>query len=188
MDVISGALGLGYDIGCNFLTTMYNSPLGDEARARGCKALVGLFHGHAHNRLCQLSNLGTYVLGMGLEDLEGCERLFSSSNDLASIIRHASIFHRRQAIAQFAYHRDNFETYANLSKFLVENYKQALDILAGAPALARAMSQLNITDARVFDEWLVEERDYLTNLKSVPEEETLQMEYYKRLLELKQAE
>ena len=56
-------------------------------------SLVGVFHGHAHCQLCQLENLATYINGLGLEDLETCERTFSKSNALATMTRHASMFH-----------------------------------------------------------------------------------------------
>ncbi|KAJ6482202.1 hypothetical protein C8R47DRAFT_1073766 [Mycena vitilis] len=74
--------------------------------------------------MCQLK-----YLGLGLEDLEGCELFFSKSNALCRSTRYASIFHRRQAIATCLAHVDTFETYGNLSTFLVNNYKQALDLI-----------------------------------------------------------
>ncbi len=107
----------GYDIGCKFGTTLDHSPLGDLAQTLRYKALVGSFHGHVHNCLCQLSYLATYVKGMGLEDLEGCERFFSKSNALASSLCYASVFHRQQNIVKFMQHMDTFETYQNLSRF-----------------------------------------------------------------------
>ena len=116
IDIFGADLGLGYDIGCRFKTTV-NNALGEKARLNGHTCLVGAFHGHAHNRLCQLSFLTTYVEGLGLEDLEGCERFFSKSNALASSTRYSSTFHRCQAIVEFSKHNDTFETYANLSKF-----------------------------------------------------------------------
>jgi hypothetical protein len=109
-------LGAGYDVGCHFQATVANSELGPEARDKGLKCLVGSFHGHAHNRLCQLRFLATYVEGMGLEDLEGCERFFSRSNGLAKSCRYASRFHHQQEITTYAKHFDSFETYANLSE------------------------------------------------------------------------
>ena len=116
LDVFGRDLALGYDIGCRFKTTLANSPLGDKARENNHRCLVGAFHGHAHNRLCQSQFLATYVKGLGLEDLEGCERFFSKSNVLASSTRYASTFHRRQAIAEYAGYCDKFETYQNLSR------------------------------------------------------------------------
>jgi Kyakuja-Dileera-Zisupton transposase len=115
IEIFGADLGLGYDIGCRFRTTLDNSPLGPKARQNNHRCLVGAFHGHAHNRLCQSQNLATYVTGLGLEDLEGNERFFSKSNSLASSTRYASTFHRRQAIANYAAYTDTFETYQNLS-------------------------------------------------------------------------
>jgi hypothetical protein len=115
LDAFGMNLGVGYDVGCHFGATVANSSLGDEAREKNLKCLVGSFHGHAHNRLCQLRFLATYVEGMGLEDLEGCERFFSRSNGLAKSCRYASRFHRQQEISTYAKHFDSFETYANLS-------------------------------------------------------------------------
>jgi hypothetical protein len=123
LDVFGPDLALGYDIGCRFETTLNNSPLGDKARQKNHRCLVGAFHGHAHNRLCQSRFLATYVKGLGLEDLEGCERFFAKSNALASSTRYASTFHRRQAIAEYSRYCDKFETYQNLSKLLFPSFR-----------------------------------------------------------------
>ena len=93
LQAFSDDIGGGFDIGCKFKTTLNNSPLGPRARQLRHTCLVGAFHGHAHNCLCQLSHLATYVKGLGLEDLERCERAFSKSNALAAALRYASIFH-----------------------------------------------------------------------------------------------
>lgn len=110
-------VGVGYDIGCGFSTTLWNSPLGPKALLRNFCCLVGAFHGHAHNRLCQLRFLASYILGMGLEDLEGCERVFSKSNAMAGSVRYSSVFHRVQTIRTYFEHVDTHEAYANLSEF-----------------------------------------------------------------------
>ena len=116
LDVFGRDLAAGYDIGCRFETTLNKSPLGEKAQEMNHRCLVGAFHGHAHNWLCQSRFLATYVEGLGLEDLEGCERFFAKSNALAPGTWHASAFKRRQAIAEYALYTDKFETYANLSK------------------------------------------------------------------------
>jgi hypothetical protein len=118
LDAFGMKLGIGYDVGCHFGATVASSELGNEAREKQLKCLVGSFHGHAHNRLCQLQFLATYVEGMGLEDLEGCERFFSRSNGLTKSCHYASRFHRQQEITTYAKHFDSFEMYANLSKSL----------------------------------------------------------------------
>src|ERR1700678_3114719 len=127
IDIFGADLGHGYDISWPLKTKINKSPLGLKAHAANHTCLVGAFHGHAHNRICQLSFLATYVKGMGLEDLEGCERFFSKSNALASSLRYASVFHRHQKMIEFMKHMDTFETYANLSQcYLTCSYWQLL--------------------------------------------------------------
>ncbi|THU86724.1 hypothetical protein K435DRAFT_822064 [Dendrothele bispora CBS 962.96] len=113
-----GELLAGYDIGCETAKTVKRCPLCPLALDQKLRMVVGSMHGHAHNRLLLL-----YVVGAGLEDLEGCERFFSKSNSLTGKTRYQSRFHRRQAISEYTYHNDNFDVYANLSDFLVNNYR-----------------------------------------------------------------
>ncbi|KAJ7934752.1 hypothetical protein B0H13DRAFT_2305526 [Mycena leptocephala] len=190
LDVFGMKLGAGYDIGCHFEATVRHSQLGDQARENKLRCLVGSFHGHAHNRLCQLSFLATYVEGMGLEDLEGCERYFSRSNALAKSCRYASRFHRQQEITTYAKHFDSFETYTNLSKFLCTNYRQALTILKTEPALQDWMRQEHVESYDVFHQWLLEEKEYLVGLKHAAKTnvETLEMEYVQKLVNLSASE
>ena len=204
IDVFGADLGQGYDIGCRFKTTINKSSLGPKANTANHTCLVGAFHGHAHNRLCQLSFLATYTKGLGLEDLEGCERFFSQSNALASSTRYSSIFHQRQAIVEYAKHKDTFETYQNLSTcttlihgditdhylgtFLLNNYKQALEILDTRSAVDSALLKVGAQNMDVVKDWLKEEEEYLRGLSKEPLEETLEMEYYKLLLSLNASE
>ncbi|KAJ7217557.1 hypothetical protein C8J57DRAFT_1254979 [Mycena rebaudengoi] len=169
LDAFGPKLGVGYDIGCGFGTTVCNSPLGKKAKDLKMKTLVGAFHGHAHNRLCQLEYLANYVPGMGLEDLEGCP----FDMQVSSI--------RKQTIVSYMSHHDDFESYANLSTFLVNNYWQAIEIIDGEPALQVAMQAAGIQDVSEFRKRLDMEKKYLTDLKTDDEENTLQMEYYQKL-------
>ncbi|KAJ7036410.1 hypothetical protein C8F04DRAFT_1181420 [Mycena alexandri] len=184
LEDFDGAVGSGYDVGCGFAGTLFNSPLGAKALLKKFMFLVGAFHGHAHNQLCQLIYLATYVLGLGLEDLEGCERFFSKSNAMAASIRYASVFHRRQILASYFKHFDTNETYANLSKLLVDNYWQALEILEGEPALYLGMKAAGIDDVAEFPRRLEAEFTFLKSLMADSEEDTLHMEYYQRLVNL----
>lgn len=93
---------VGYDIGCEFSKTLDNSSLGALAREKRLRCIVPAFHGHSHNRGCQVQFLPLYFRGAGKEDFEGCERLFSESNSLAPGTRLATPFHRHQAIEEFA--------------------------------------------------------------------------------------
>jgi hypothetical protein len=199
-------LGVGYDVGCKFYRIILRTSLKDRATKLRYRSLIGLFHEHAHNRLCQLQNLGTYVVGQGLEDLETCERCFSKTNDLAPTTRYASTFHRRQAFASYFEHLDRHDTYESLSepftqtltfhpltraypgKFLVDNYHQALRILAEEAPVERLMAELGVEDSSTFEQWLREEEKYLQLLKREPLKETLQIDYVKKLVELRDAQ
>lgn len=77
----------------------------------------------------------------------------------------------------------------SIATFLYNNYKQALDILSSGPAaLSQAMTDLKISDTRVFEEWREEEKVYLEGLQKEPIIETLEMEYYQKLVNLRASE
>ncbi|KAG1810367.1 uncharacterized protein HD556DRAFT_1428439 [Suillus plorans] len=109
LDAFGKDLGSGYNIGCRFKTTLSRSVLGHRAHELNHTSLVSVFHGHAHQHLCQLDRLATYVDGLGLEDLKGCEWTFSKSNALASSVRYASIFDWCQAITNYFQHNNDYE-------------------------------------------------------------------------------
>ncbi|KAK0503746.1 hypothetical protein EDD18DRAFT_1305633 [Armillaria luteobubalina] len=157
LKVFGEQLGMGYDIGCKFGGTVSRSPLGELAKAKKFCVLVGLFHGHAYNRLCQLQHLSTYLTGLGLEDLEMLERFFSK-------------------------HINRFESFEHISKFLCNNYHQALQIIETEPALKKSMHDLGVANKKEFDSWLKEEVTYLSGLQREPPEETVEMEYFARLV------
>jgi hypothetical protein len=50
------------------------------------------------------------------------------------------------------------------------------------------MTDLEITDAGVFAQWLEEEREYLKGLSIEPIRETQEMEYYQKLVNLQASE
>ncbi|KAF7362867.1 hypothetical protein MVEN_00636500 [Mycena venus] len=186
---VIGQVAAGYDIGCKFGKMINAHPvLGPLAREKGFKSLVGAFHGHAHNRRCQLCHLATYVEGVGLEDLEECESFFSKSNALAPCTRYATAFHRQQAIVSYLQHTDIFDTYQSLSLLLVTKYKRALEVRRTWTALKETMRKLGVQDVSVFEEWLKLEKAYLDELSTEPLEETLKMEYYQKLVNLDEAE
>ncbi|KAJ7041444.1 hypothetical protein C8F04DRAFT_1177279 [Mycena alexandri] len=176
LDAYAKRFGLGYDVGCHLEETIKKSDLSKKAKKNMLKMLVSAFHGHAHNRLCQLKFLATYVHGLGLKDLEGCERFFSKSNEMAKVVRYSSRFHRQQEITGFIKHFDDFETYANLSKFLCKNYEQALALLATEASLKLLMRREGIESVDEFDRWLVEEKEWLESKKEQVAKQVVTME------------
>src|ERR1700690_2333748 len=115
-------IGCAYDIGCGFATTLNNSCLGPSAREHQFRLMVGAFHGHAHNRECQLQWHPLYLKGTGHFEGEGCEHVFSSSNDQARNTRHATWYHRCQAIFEHFNHWDE-DKYAALGKHCHLDYE-----------------------------------------------------------------
>ncbi|KAG1731985.1 uncharacterized protein EDB91DRAFT_1058319 [Suillus paluster] len=118
MSVLGENGGCAYDIGCAFAKTLASSSLGPRALALNLRMMVGAFHGHAHNRHCQLDWHPMYIDGTGHTEGEGCEHVFASSNELARSTRHASAFHRHQTIEEHFSFWDE-DKYAALSKVQV---------------------------------------------------------------------
>jgi len=107
------------------------STVGVSAQHHGLRMVVPAFHGHAHNRACQLSFHILMSPGFGLEDLETCERVFSGSNAVARLTRHATPFHRRQSIDMHFQQWDK-DKYSNLGKcFLMQSLPLTADISIG---------------------------------------------------------
>ena len=93
-------IGCAYDIGCVFQKTLAKSSIGLAASEQSFQLMVGAFHGYAHNHACQLQWHPLYIHGTGKSEGEGCEHIFSASNDLARTTWYASRFHRHQAIEE----------------------------------------------------------------------------------------
>ncbi|KAJ7026529.1 hypothetical protein C8F04DRAFT_1268048 [Mycena alexandri] len=184
---VLGKYRLGYDIGCKFEKWVYTHPLtACAALEHGFEAVVGAFHGTGHKRLCQVRKMPIYTTGSGLEAFENMESVFSKSNALAGTTRHASRFHRQRDIVEYFAHADNYDALAGITSLLDSKYRHALQVLARADQLLEAMDGLGLdrADKSVFSTWLDAERAALEKLPTDPPEETLQMEYYRKLVDL----
>ena len=92
MNTFGSNLLIGYDIGCVFGRTILSSSLGSQFQESASRTCVNAFHGYSHNFQCQCKNHPNNITGMGLEDLETLERVFSSSNALAAVTQYASAY------------------------------------------------------------------------------------------------
>ncbi|KAG8911652.1 hypothetical protein FRC02_006489 [Tulasnella sp. 418] len=174
---IPGKKMIGYDIGCAFKKTVARSSI---TGLEDVQWVVPAMHGYAHNRHCQLSHHPKYVLGAGLEDFETCERTFSFTNHCAAVTRLAMPFHRLQTIdAQFRQY--DADKYASLGSFILNNYKQALNIVEEYGDIFSQLYNLEHIKSRDFEKWNAEEEAYLSGLKKEPEEETLAIAYAEAL-------
>ena len=85
-------------------------------------------------------------------------------------------------------HHDISTDYYLLGTFLLNNCKQALEILDTRSAVDIALLKVGAWDTDIVKDWLKEEEEYLRGLSKEPLEETLEMEYYKLLLSLNASE
>ncbi|KAF8481388.1 hypothetical protein JB92DRAFT_3085880 [Gautieria morchelliformis] len=126
-----------------------------------------------------------YLPGVGLEDLETCERLFSASNAVARLIRHASYFHYLQFIDLHFQQWDD-DKYLELTNFMYNNYKQALSIINEyIPEVEAFKSAHGYTDED-FIYWHDEEFTYLSNSGKEPPGDALKVAYVEALQKLDQ--
>ncbi|KAG0696301.1 hypothetical protein DFH29DRAFT_813166 [Suillus ampliporus] len=180
LDAFGKDVGIGYDVGCTFGKIICNSPLlGAKAGANQLQVIINSFHGYAHNRSCQLRYHPLYQPGFGIEDLKTMERVFSSSNSVSRSVRYASKFHWVQSIdLHFQQWDDN--KYVELSKFILNNYQQALSIISEfSGAISNFATSLNIEEDE-FERWLEAEQEYLDNLIDEPEEHVITCAYRTR--------
>jgi hypothetical protein len=133
-------------------------------------------HGYAHNRKCQLGHHPKYTSGAGIEDFETCERLFSISNNCASISRYATRFHRHQILDTHFSDSDHAHRLA-IGRFLYNNYRQALDRIANLSAL---FTELGLTEnilEGLYQGYLAAEAAHLNTLSYEPLEEQSRFNY-----------
>ena len=163
-DTIKEKYLVAFDIGCTFKTTLNNSSLGSAFRQLGSRVCVNAFHGYSHAYPCQLENHPNVIEGIGLEDLETLERIFSQSNQLAPVTRYASAYRRHALIDLYFKHWDS-EKYGNLGLMLYNNYRQAVDIInTKTPILQESLTSLQMTREQL-QELESEERQYFATLR-----------------------
>jgi len=168
MSVFGERCLVGSDIGCVLGKSILKTCLGEQFKQLGWRSSLNAFHGYTHNYKCQLQNHPNRIPGVGLEDLETLERVFSRSNELASITRYASAFRRRVFIDEFFKQWDD-EKYYNLGTMLLQNYKQAIDIITiEGTALEEALRSLGIHEGDM-ERWQEEEAEYFETIGEEPE-------------------
>ncbi|KIJ57433.1 hypothetical protein HYDPIDRAFT_178172 [Hydnomerulius pinastri MD-312] len=136
--------------------------------------MVGSFHGHAHNRRCQLDWHPMYITGAGRTEGEGCEHVFSSSNELARTTRHATRFHRHQAI------EEHFKFW-NMDKYAALKATEMVRVLTAE--LKVLQTELDISDDD-FGRFHEQERQHLDGLKQPSPLDQLRIRYVSALDEL----
>jgi hypothetical protein len=110
-----------------------------------------------------MKNHPNVIEGMGLEDLETMERVFSSSNQVAAVTRYSSAYHRRVFIDMFLQQWDS-DKYQNLASMLFNNYKQALSIIdVEGSAVEETANSLGI-DLSHLEAWHHQQVEFFANI------------------------
>ncbi|KAJ7705037.1 hypothetical protein B0H17DRAFT_1156954 [Mycena rosella] len=162
-------IGIGYDIMCAFWKTLRRSSLGADVTTMRFRGVVPAFHGHAHNRACQIGWHPLYVDGVGLEDFEECERTFALSNHLVSSTRLATVFHRQQQIEEHFQFHDQ-DKHAMSGNFIYQNYRQALKKIALNREQLAELERTLGTTAEDYEKDHLAEVNYFESLRSEPKE------------------
>lgn len=181
---------------CVFYKTLLRSSLGQRVVALWLRGVVPAFHGHAHNWGCQIGWHPLYIEGVGLEDFEECEHTFCLSNNLVTVTRHATPFHRQQQIDEhFHFHDlDKHEASGELSlhhirqlyritagNFIFQNYRQATEKIAMNTVNLTALEHQLHTNATDYKSYLIQERNHLEVLKHEPPDLLWTVEYMEKL-------
>ncbi|TCD61105.1 hypothetical protein EIP91_009022 [Steccherinum ochraceum] len=163
LSTLGPRMGCAYDIGCSFETTIKSSSLGPEFLRQQARCFVNAFHGYSHSYGCQIKYHPINIQGLGLRDLEDCERAFSVSNRLASHVRHATPYRRHVAITMHCEQNDE-DKYGSAGLMLYNNYVQALCIIEDEGlAVEQAMAEMLVTEDDLV-RFIEEEREYVTSL------------------------
>ncbi|KAJ6583125.1 hypothetical protein DFH09DRAFT_1076280 [Mycena vulgaris] len=183
---------IGYDIMCAFIKTLLSSSLGAHTIDLRMQGVVPAFHGHAHNRECQIGWHPLYVEGMGIEDFEEslqaseCERTFAESNNLASVTHLATPFHRQQQLNEhFDFH--DLDKHASSGNFIFQNYRQALKRINKSLQQLRALEEKTKTSGPDYEHFLEEERVYFKSKKTEDPAITRKVDYMELLVKLQNA-
>ncbi|KAG1872019.1 hypothetical protein C8R48DRAFT_760270 [Suillus tomentosus] len=179
IDVFAEPFLYGYDIKCAFHSVLQCSSLGPAVRDLGIEGVMPGFHGHAHNRLCQVQHHSKFTLSAGKEDFETCERTFLESNALVPEIWNSTEFHRHQALDEHFQFADQ-DKYAALSTFIYRNYMQALEYIQ---ADNEFLLLFDLTPEH-FESDLNDECDYLQKASQRRPGDSVEVEYTKALNEL----
>ncbi|SGY80212.1 BQ5605_C008g05328 [Microbotryum silenes-dioicae] len=175
---------IGYDIGCVFTKTFETAesiekrqrdpdasrPSGEAAANPAVAFCCGVWHGYTHSRPCQLQFHPRFMDAAGLEDFEGCERLWSFLNGFAASTRRATKYNRKSTL-HHAIMYSNLRVLLRLDTWLSDRWKSAsAQAIASLEAISLLAEQFTSQDACVDagHMWLEQERRYFMHNATPP--------------------
>ncbi|KAG1729165.1 hypothetical protein EDB19DRAFT_1913537 [Suillus lakei] len=186
LETLGPCLLIGYDVGCKLAITIVSSALAQKFVDAEYRMCVDAFHRYTHSYACQDKNHPNIINGMGIEDLATMERIFSSSNQLATVTRYASGFNCRVYIDLFFKQWDE-DKYLNLGNMLYRNYIQAHQIIDEQQiAVWEAKISLGISDNDI-KTWSLEQSHYLATAGHEAEWDIHAVAYVELLQKLREA-
>ncbi len=187
MQTLGPDQAFGYDVACSLEGTVATTSLANAVKEANWFFCVNVMHGYTHEYLCRLVKHPLVVDGMGLEDLKTMERLFSQSNVLAAGTRFMGACRRRVFINLFLRQWDA-DKYQNLGNFLLNNYRQALDIIRNNELdVAHYLRQYNLTTADL-EGFIAAKRLYVQGLGKEPAHDAIAAEYVSLLMDFRNTE
>jgi hypothetical protein len=187
LSILGDNLLIGYDIGCAFEKTIRTSSLGGAYTKSSSRCVVNAYHGYSHNFACQCQNHPNVIEGMGLEDLETMERIFSASNEVAGVTRYATAYRRRLYIDMHFRQWDE-EKYRNLGTMILNNYRQALRIiLEDQLTLDETLNTRNVS-VDDLDRWQEQQTAFFATVGQEPVEDIHRITYVDLLQQYRQTE
>ena len=199
LDQYGADIRLGYDIMCAFIKTLGRSSLRAKMVALHLQGVVPTFHGHAHNRCCQVDWHPMYMEGIGLEDFEECECTFKSPMNLLQLLvlpLPSTVNSRLMSTSSFTI-RISMQCQActltifrnphpdiMTENFIFQNYRQALErIESNSKHLSLLASKLGTT-ADDYETYLKSEHEYLKDLHVDPVDVIQKAKYIDHLIKL----
>lgn len=186
LDHLGDDILLAYDIGCAMDTTVRRSSLGEKFTRKNMQFCVPAFHAYTHNHVCQMQYHPNNIEGMGIEDVETLERVFSGSNHLAPVVRYMSAYRRRLYIEAYLKQWDE-DKLVNTGIFILNNYTQSLDIIAQETAALASLKFQGISEEELA-QWYEEEEAFFAQLGEEPPHDVHAVAYVESLQKLQQLE
>ncbi|KAF8312768.1 uncharacterized protein EI90DRAFT_3137116 [Cantharellus anzutake] len=154
-----------YDVGCTFSITLSRSAM------------------------LHLGPISRFKEGAGIEDGEGNERAFSSSNGIAAVTHHASAYYHHFQI-HLHFEKWDQDKYERLGNFLLGNHTSAWTQIHESMAILDTTKHMHPTFDSDWDcpLFLQQEKEYIMSLKSEPKAKQAKIEYLDALEQLESTE